>query len=390
MKKIFTLLVVLMAFLGVSCKGSNLFSPIGDNMANPITLAVDSDRSRLYINNSDFRVSYNDGSLHVVNIADVTSPTRIDYVESPSFSGEFYLDTTGQLLYTPNRYSTSDSDIADNLFRFDINEASADFLGRSDYVSGDDPYGITCCDAENRMLVASEVGQMDYYDMDDSLAYGSLSLTSTLSTDEVLTGEGATRVVIFGTQAIVTRSAGGLWIINLEELGVDGTYPIDYYVSDVYEPRGIAIDSRGIVDKNYIYVASVEKIDDVETPMLLVLDLAATPPVTDNTKTEIVSKSTMLIASPNLGHPNPSEILIVTDVNRAYVTDFDDNLVSVVELTGFTKTTEFNVGQEPYGMAAYSSGGTGTPVTHICVANAYSDTVSIVDISNNAIVGTYP
>lgn len=383
--KLFTPLIILL-FAAAACAGDSIFPAIGANMSNPITLSVDSTNGRMYVNNSNYRVSYGEGSLHAVNITDPTHPTRINYATTMSFSGEFYLDTANQRLYTPNRNSDNESDTADNLYRFDINEASANFLARTDFAASDDPYGIACCDSENRMLVASAQGRLDYYDLDASLSHGYLDMTSSLSTGVTLSGEGATRVRMRDAQAIVTRSGGGVWIVALGKLGVSGEYPIDYIISDINNPQGIATDGT---DDSYIYVVDTEVVDNVERYYLYVLDISSLTPRVGNTTTEVIDKndSGLVVAEIDLVTKSPREVVLAG--SYAYVTHFDDDIVSVVDLSTYTMTAEISVGDEPFGMAVYSPGGT---PTHLCVANssAAANSVSIVDIGTRQIVGTYP
>lgn len=375
----------LMLAVLTSCAGSDIFSPIGTNMANPISVAVDSTLDRLYIINSNYRVSYEDGSLHVVDISDLTSPSRVDLLAMPSFSGDIYLDTINLVLYTTNRNSSSETDTTDTLLEINVDESSASFLARTDHSAGDDPFGIICCDASNKILVATAAGLIDYYDLDESLAHASLNLTSNLSTGVSLSGVGSTRIVIIGTQAVVTLDSGGLWVINLDELGDASAAPIDYYISDVAFPRGIATDGT------YIYVASADFSSGTEAPLLIVLDISTLTPVTDNTTTAVVDKDddSLLVASVNIEDGDPREVLVAEGV--AYVTHFDTDSISMVETTGFTKTGEIAVGDEPYGMAVYSPAGT---ATHLFVTNSGDasggNTVSIIDLSTNGVIATYP
>jgi len=380
-KKNLLIPILLITLLLASCAGNDIFPAIETNMSNPITLAIDSANNRLYINNSNYRVLYDDGSLHVVNITDPTNPTRVNYSSVPSFSGAFYLDTTNSYIYTPNRQSDNETDRRDNMFRINIDEASANFLDRSDYASGDDPFGIAYYAGDDRILVVAEQGQIDYYEVANNLSRGTMSLTSTLDTGAELSGDQATRVAVWNTQGLVTRTEAGVWILNLDEIGVSGKYPVDYFIGDISYPRGIAVDA------NYIYVVSVEIVNNEEKRYLLVLDISTLTPRTDNTTTQYVDKDddSILVASIDLDDSDPREVAL--SGTTAYVTHFDNASVSVVDLNTNTKTTEFSVGEEPYGMAVYSPGGVDT---HLCVANSGANTVSIVDISNNTVVGTYP
>lgn len=380
------LLLTLAAFLS-SCSGASIFPNIGSSMSNPLTLAIDSTNSRLYVNNSNIRVLYNNGSIHVVNITDPTTPTLVDYADTLSFSGQMYLDTTTKLLYTPNRYSVNDSVTVDNLIDFNVDEASADPLVQTDYASGNNPYGIACCDSRNRIFVASIGGTLDYYDPAvANMDHNSLSLTSVLDSGYTFSGSGATRLAIVGDRAVVTNANGGLWIVNLDQLGVAGAYPVDYLIADVASPRGIASDGT------YIYVADVEQADTI-VPSIYVLNIAPLTPRTGNTTTQVVDKDDdgLVVKNIVLGHNDPQEVVVNSSSTYAFVTDYTASIVSVADIVGGTEIAELTVGTGPYGMAIrYDL--LNNP-THLFVANSDSNTVSAIDITtpaSPAIVGTYP
>lgn len=379
MKK--NILIVGLFFL-IGCAGPGVFVSSGSGMANPLTLAIDSTAARLYVNNSNNKVGFSDGSLHVVDITNPASPVRVNYSNVPSFASQIYLDPASKILYTPDRQGEPLKNYV--LFRFNVDEAAAGFLSRSDYVSGENPYGIACCDAAGRMYVASEGGQLDYYDVNNSMAHSSLSLTTTLDTGASFTGLGAKRVVIIGTQAVVVRLYGGIWIINLDEIGVSGANPIDYFVTDFSYPRGIAADATNV------YLADTEYPGNVDTPYLYVLDLTPLPPVTGDTTTRLIYKDDvgMVAAEIPLTTTDPQELVITGTSTQAFVTHLVHNAVSVVDLVARQKTATVTVGTEPFGMAVYSPGGV---PTHLFVANNGGNNVSVIDIvNNNTVVGTYP
>ena len=280
---------VLIATISASCAGKfDIFPPIDGNMSNPVTLAIDSTRNRLYINNSNYRVNYDDGSVHVVDITDLTNMVRVDFLVTPSFSGQMFFDPATQLLYTPNRFSSTELDREDTLFQINVNEASGNFLARADYPSRDDPYGIAYYATNNWIFTAAEQGYIDWYDLDASLTRSSQTMSSVLDSGATFSGAGATRVITLGTQAIVTRSNGGLWLVNIDQLGVDGTYPIDYLIGDVETPQGIKGLTAG--GQTYVYVVSVDFNTDPVSDLLLVIDISSLTPRTDNTTTLVVDK----------------------------------------------------------------------------------------------------
>lgn len=364
------------------CSGAAIFTPIDGNMSNPLTIAVDDAHNRLYINNSNYTVLYENGSFHVVDISDPTNPTLVDYVELPSFSGALYWNPVTQELFTPNRYSANDSVTQDNLYRIYMDEASVDFLTMDDYPTHNDAYGVACCDLNGRMLVASQSGYLDYYPVAGGFAHESLNLTTELSTGVDLSGNSATSVIIIGTQAYITRtSGGGLWVVNLAELGVAGKYPIDYFITDINAPTGITTDGVNL------YVLDVETVNNEVVNSLLMVDVTSLVPRTSNTSAQVVSVNDpgMLIANIDLENVQPQQVIL--SGTTAYVSHFTDNVVSVVDTTLHTKTDTITVGADPYGMAIYSVGGL---PAYLIVANSTSNTVSIIDLATYDIVATYP
>lgn len=369
------LLLLSTVILWTGCAGAAIFPDIGTNMSNPITAAVDSTNARLYVINSDYKVLYGGGSIHVVDISDPASPTMVDYVVMPPFSGQAYMDEAGLVLYTPNRAKTGTSS---SLFRFDMNEDSEGFLKRTVFETGSSPYGIACCDASNRLFVISQGGALDYYLIDDGMRHHSLSLMSRLSTGITLSGEGALRGTIYGGQIVITREFEGLWVITLDKLGVSGKQPIDYFIYDISSPRGIATDGT------YIYVAAVNG----SKPVLYVLDTSPLTPRIGNTDTELVSKEDDNILKAVVDFENgsnPEGVVVVGD--KAYVTDFDNGRVFVVDLSTYAVATSVKVGTQPYEMAVYSPAGA---PTHLFVANSGSNTVSVIDLSTDKVIATYP
>ena len=372
------LIVLIAAFFLQACAGSNIFPAINANMSNPLSLAVDSTNARLYINNSNGMVMYSSGSVHTADLTDPVNPTRLDYLVVPNFACQMYLDTTTNILYTPDRLTSVGNDYINTLFSLDLNTSP---ITRTNYEAGLNPYGIACCDPLNRLYVAAEDGSLDYYELDNSLARAQLDLDSMLDTGYALSGNGAKRVAILNNQAVVTRMWGGVWIVNLDQVGTAGTYPIDYFVSDFTYPRGITTDGT------YIYLASIEYPTSAATPYLYILDPTALPVRTDNTSTQLEAKgdSGLIVATIALGNTDPREVVVAG--NYAYVTDALGGFVAVVDIVNYAKVTEISVGNDPYGMAIYSPGGT---PTHLYVANYLGNDITVVDISTNAVVGSYP
>jgi len=373
MKRLFFAFVVIVLLAG--CAGADIFPAIGSKMSNPITVAVDSATARLYVVNSDYKVSYSGGSVHVVDISDHASPKMVDYAEIPAFSGQVYVNVSERLLYMPNR---AGGGAVSNLFRFNVDEESDAFLQRTTFTTGSSPYGIACCDASNRMFVVSQGGTIDYYLIDEDMGHRSLSLTTRLSTGVTISGSGALRAAIHGTQLIVTRASEGIWIIALDKLGAAGEQPIDYFIYDISSPRGV------VSDGTYVYVSAVEN----NKPVLYVLDISSLAPRIGNSDTELVSREddNILVASIELATGSNPQGVVVGD-GAVYISDFDNGRVFVVDLATYAVSTNIQVGVEPYEMAIYRPAGV---ATHLAVANSGSNNISIIDLGTNKVIATYP
>jgi YVTN family beta-propeller protein len=72
--------------------------------------------------------------------------------------------------------------------------------------------------------------------------------------------------------------------------------------------------------------------------------------------------------------------------NSIFVSNQDDDTVSVISRATNAVTNTITVGDQPFGMALYSPGGVDT---HLFVANIQSNTVSVIDLASMSVVGTY-
>lgn len=389
------IIFLLMEALLTSCAGADIFPAIGTSMANPLELAVDSGQRRLYVLNSNYTVIFESGSMHVVDVSDPADPVRLNNVDIINFSGQAYLDTTNRLLYTPSRYSSSNVDSIDTLTRVNVDESSANFLSKTTYDTANDPFGIFWYAAGSRIMVASYDGHLDYYDVSGSdLTHASFSLATDLMLEGSIIasvqGPGANRVVTMGTQAFITNAGAGIWVVNLDKLGVAGEYPIEYFLSDIPSPRGIATDGT------YVYVACIyTPSGGTATVALLVIDPTTLTPRASNTSADAIinTNTDVYYAYTNIEDADPQEVVIAG--GNAYISHFGAGTVSIVETTGFTKTGSIAVGGTPYGMAVLYEDGTETTPTHLFVADPNANKVFTVDIQAgsstvNTVVGTYP
>lgn len=364
-----------------SCGGTAIFTSAGTSLANPLTIAVDSTTARAYVVNSNNKVLYSSGSMHVVNIATPASPARVNSVSLDSFGGQVYVDTTRLVAWVPNRLSDNVEDKTDHLVRVDVNEAAGTFLGTSQSDAGGDPFGTAFFAANNWLLVASREGIINYYDITSSAPTAqSVDLKRSLSDGGSLTKADVTDIVVIGNQAVLSRASGGLLVVNLSELANSSANPVDYYISDLSSPRGLATDGTNI------YVANVETdADNNKTNSLLVLNLASLTADTGNTTTAVRDKDDngLLAATISVGN-NPQQV--VAGTTEGFVANMDDDTVTVFTLASRAVAATVTVGDEPFGMALYSPAGVNT---HLLVCNIQSNTVSVVDLATRSIVATY-
>lgn len=385
-------MICILLFGVVGCAGDPLFGPIGVNMSNPLTIAVNSTTKRAYVNNSNSKFIYDGGSLHVVDLTTITAPTRLATIGINSFNGNMFLDSTANKLYVPNRLSDNDADDIDTLFSINTNEASSTFLSVSSVEADGDPFDILPGKNATELLVPSQEGFLDIFDISGATPnrISQLDLKQELSDGSTLSYVDATQAVVInsGAQAVITRAIGGLLVVNLNEIGGSGK-PIDYYIPDLVSPRGIATQGGA---STIVYVVDVidEGTKD-EQNVLYVLDLASLAPDTTNAAITIKDKDTDGLLTNTIGlGDNPQQVLFSSTLNQLFVSNTDSDTISVIRtnnLAGGVKAT-ITVGDEPFGMAFYQQT-VGTD-SHLLVCNQEGNTVSIVDLATNSIVATYP
>lgn len=358
-----------------SCGRESIFGPIGTQMANPLTVAVDSARARAYIINANNKDLYTSGSLHVVNLTIPMNPTRVNSTRLDSFSGQIALDVANRVLYVPNRLSDNSEDKSDHLFRINVNEASADFLQTATLAADGDPFGAAHVVARNMVYVPSREGFLDFYDATNSTpSLQTVDLKRGLSDGTTLSTADVTDIVVIGAQAFLSRASGGILVVNLDELTNKDANPVDYFINDVSSPRGLATDGVRL------YAVSVATASDgAVTNALLVMNIGA---LTPTTATIVTGKGSLVTATISVGK-NPQQVVVGT--TEGFVSNMDDNTVTVFNVASGSVTFTASVNTEPFGMALYSPAGD----THLLVCNAQSNTVSIIDLVSHAVVAAY-
>lgn len=372
--------------LCAACTSDPLFSVIGTNMANPLTVAVNSATNRAYVLNANDTVLYTTGSVHVVNLATVTTPARVSHVALDGFGGQLFLDAVNNVVYVTNRVSEDEDDAVDVLQRINVNEASGTFLSVNAVDANGNPFGIgfdRSVAPVTQLVVPSREGFLDVFDISAGTPTrtAQVDLKRALSNGNALSPVDAVEAVVIGAQAFVTRATGGLLVVNLSE-ATSSSNPVDYFVEDLEGPRGIATDGAQL----YVVDASTDNDGNI-TYFLRVLNLAPLTADGGNTTTAVKDKDTdsLLVRSMAVGG-NAQEVVI--DGNNAYVTNLDDDTVTVMNIPAGTVTTTISVGDEPFGMAFYQQvAGTNT---HLLVCNHKANTVSIIALASNSVVATYP
>lgn len=376
-------LFVSVAVLLVACATSNIFPPIGNNLGNPLTFAVNSATARLYVNNSNNRDLYNQGSIQVYNIATPAAPVLVGTQATLSFSGEMYLDTVNQFLYTPNRYGSGASSNINNLLQVNVNEASASFLEVGMTAEGNStPFGAACCDPSARMLVPTLAGTLDAFAIGAGApVLTSYNLTTTANDGTLYTNPAVSQVTIIGTQAFVTMPANNVLVVNLTKLGAAGS-PVDYVITNVISPRGIATDGT------LLYLLATQTVSGATVPQLLILNPATLTALVGNTQATNVDVATIQQAALTMGlgttTTDPEQVVVGT--TYVFVTNTGDDLVTVVNRAAQTVNTNITVGDQPFGMGLYSPAGVDTT---LYVANQLDNSISIINAATLAVTATF-
>ena len=377
-------LAITLLILLAGCTSANIFKELGDNIAGPNGMVIDEANNRLYLINSNSNVLYNwlDGSVQIYDITDPLAPVLLKTIPTDSYSGEAFLDATRKLLYTTNRFSEENNITEDHLLAINIDEASADYGVVSSSLTGANPYGLYCCYPADRMWISTGNNDLEYVDLSNLNSLGSISLNVTLSNGSTITQSETAFIAVKNNQAFVPRSRGGLYIINLDEVGVADKYPVDYFIDNFTAPWAVATDGT------YVYLVDEEQEDDYE-PLLFVIDPATLVPLTDNTMTEYLNRDDTSVVIAQITVAKQPKVVFLTS-QYAFVTcgnEDDPGYVSVVDLASRTLITNITVGQEPFEMALYETGGV---EKYLYVGDVQDNTITIIDIATLTVVAVYP
>lgn len=371
------------AHTGCAQSGS-IWPQLGDQLATPSTLAIDVATNRLYVVNSNAKVLYDwtQGSFQAYDITDPLNPVLLKSMPTDSFSGEAYIDTAKVQAFVPNRFSTDDSATEDRLYSFDLNEATTDFLVFTEGTAGRDAYAIDCCYPADRAWITTSLNQLQYFDLNDiSQPAGFINLDTPLDLGGDLSHAEVNHIARRDNQAFLSREYGGVLVVDLDDADVPGSVGVDYWIRDIPNPRGIAI--RG--DTLYV-VGEGNECGGSWCRFLMVFDVSTMVPTVGNTTTIVVDKedSGILVTTIVVGKL-PQEVLLSQDF--AFVTNQDDDTVSVINLATNGVVATIDVGEEPFSLALYT-----TPAgvdQYVYIGNVKDNTISIIDVPTLTVVATY-
>lgn len=383
MKKGLILIIAAIALAGCA-KSEDVFSDVGTSLASPSAMSIDVASNRMYLVNSNSNVLYDwqQGNFQVLDITDPLAPALIKSVQTESFSGTIYLDLAANRAFVPNRFEADSRDTVDALYSFSVDESSFDdLLGYTSSALAKDAYAIACCYPARWAWITTSVNELQCVDLDGDLVPGSQSLLTSLDDGSYIAAVEAYHLILNANQAILSRSQQGVMILNLDEVGMEGVAPVNYFIYDIDQPRGIALDG------SYLYVVGEGNEDDSWRRFVLVLDISGLTPLTDNTAAVKVDKndSGILVKLIEVGQ-SPQEILLTS--SYIFVTNMGDNTVSVIDRASLEKVADIAVDKQPFSLALYTAlDGT---ERYVYVGNVESNTISIIDISTLSVVATYP
>ncbi len=379
--------IILLIFFP-ACAGDPLFDAIDNNLADPIAIAIDAANDRAYVINANLNIAFTGGSLLVLDLSDPTAPIQLNQTGNPaaldSLSGPLIFDATGTQVFVTNRQSEDKDDVVDTVYQIDVDEGG-DFGEMTALNSGEDPFGIVCCDDNDRFYVEAE-GTVESYSRADPTDRVSRSLEVSLATGETLNGRSTTHGVILGDQVFLTNRSGRIYVLNADEITDTGANPIDYIITGMNDIRGIATDGTRL------YVVEADDTED-DADIVRVIDPSSLTPIDPDvatvTETEIddVEDATIAIGD------DPNEILFFSD--NLYVTNTANDTVTVIDVSDPTTPTVVttidltaggNSADAPFGLAVATLGGT----DYLFVTNLESNNISIVDLGTNAVVATFP
>jgi len=392
LKSSFLFLVLVFGF--AACAGQSIFPPIPLTLspvvlANPIAMATNNASQRLYVVNSNNLVLWADASFVIMDITNPVAPTTIAAISIPNFSGNIILDETRGYVYLPNRQSSSNADLVDQVLRININEASPDFLKVEFFDSGADPFGAFF-DGMNSLYVIADQEALRY-DVNNLLGFSKVDLNVTTAQGRLIKAQDTRETALSpsGNFLFVTNRTDSMLILNTNEMTAPttageldlGTEPVDYIVDGTNSTRGATRDSK------FIYI-----VDGSPSALRIMTDASLSP--VSGAPQEITTGSLQVAAIP-LGR-NPGEVLLDEPNARAYVSNTDDDNISVIDLNLQTEITRLAVdinlpanidpGDQPFPLAVANVSGT----NYLYVGNFFSNNITVFNADTLQLVSAFP
>jgi len=385
------LVVILLINLCACAADNDIFPDISDNIASPSDISISGNRMYVVNSNAEVKYDWKMGNFQVYDITDPLSPVLIKNTETSSFSGQIYLDTIGDQAFVPNRFSEDDTQESDTLYTFSIDESNADdFASYTESDIGLDAFAIACCYPDNQAWVSTSLSEVHYFNLETPAQTQSMSLLVNLDDGSEIVNAATYHMVLNGNQLFASRYYGGVLIANLDDAGQEGVVPVDYFIEDIGAPRGIAYEvgtekvENEDVEIKKIYVLGEGTEDGTYKRYIAILNVTELTPLADNTTAQRLDKDddSLLIKLIEVG-TNPQEILLTDDY--IFVSNMDDNTVSVVNKTSYAIAATIDVGDSPYALALYEDAGVDT---YVYVGNLVDNSISIIDIDSLAVVKT--
>ncbi len=148
-------------------------------------------------------------------------------------------------------------------------------------------------------------------------------------------------------------------------IDASGNLSLNDQISISSFPSGLAISSDG----KYLYAALML------ANSLGIIDLSQIPPV--------VNKVTVGSMTEQLPFPYPFWVTLSKDEKKAYISNWGDMSVSVVDIQQKLERTRIPVGKNPEGMVLSPDG------NKLYVANSDTDNITVIDASTDSVIGTY-
>lgn len=380
-----TLAVLWLTCLLASCAGSDDIFPdvvlsvdeASASLPNPISIAVDVANAQIIVANSNVDILYETGSLAVLSFdaTDTAAPTltAATLVSSPNFAGEIAYDGAGSLYVPFREVSDTDEDL-DKFNKYAVTEGALDVSVAGTVAS--DPFGLVLS-GTSLYVVSDDV--LEIYNTDLTLlAQIDLTTADAAEIDDT-SSEDVQGVAVdaTGNRAFVSNNDGDIFVVDLAANAL------------IQAIAGPASTRSILVDGSLLYVLDafaesvwVFNLDNLPTP-------SSTPEETDD--------SYFLITTIPVGN-NPIGMALDTTQGRLYVSNMDDDTISVIDTVSQQEITRISIdedfistdflrdGESPIALAL----GDFNSVTYLFVAGFTSNSIVVINTESLGVVEVYP